>query len=78
MTVSDLIAKLQWMNPDWPVMMATDEEGNHYFPLADVESARWAGEMSGYGGNPVHPDDTAEDHSVGDLADLPSAVVLWP
>lgn len=77
MTVADLIVKLHELDPNLTVMMAADEEGNNYDSLGDVEVSKWVGPM-GYGGNPVHPDDVAEDHGVDDLTDLPQAVVLWP
>lgn len=36
LNVGQLIDKLQEFPRDTPVVMATDEEGNHYYPVGEV------------------------------------------
>lgn len=36
MTVAELIQQLQGIDPDTPIWMASDEEGNSYAPLYEI------------------------------------------
>ncbi|KKK62240.1 hypothetical protein LCGC14_3006330 [marine sediment metagenome] len=77
MTVAELIKRLQEMEPESLVVMATDEEGNGFAPLGEIELGAYEdGEIKlaeltdelrkqGYG---------EEDVSVDGVR----AVVLWP
>jgi len=65
MTVKELIEKLQSVPPELPVYLASDEEGNSFDTLTDVEESPLNHDCY-----PCHPNDADED------ADR--VVVLWP
>lgn len=65
MNVKQLIEILKKLNPDMPVVMSKDGEGNYFSPLADtskefyVAHSSWEGEL-------------------GDSLDGEPALILWP
>jgi hypothetical protein len=72
MTVGSLRAALANFPEDLPVLVASDEEGNSFEHLYDVEVSKYYEidrEIQ-----TIHPDDVDEY----DQDDLSDAVVLWP
>ena len=65
MKVSDLIRKLKKLPGELTVMLSSDEEGNNYEFLEDVEIT-----SRDVGGVPCHPDDADDE--------MDKCVVLWP
>ena len=71
MTVAELIAQLQTLPGDLPVVMSKDSEGNSFSPMHEAEVARYFAECT-WAGEIVHPDDDA------DYVNLEDVVCLWP
>jgi len=65
MTVKELIAELKKLPNDLEVLLSSDEEGNGFGQLCDVDLSGKNGD-----GDPCHPDDV--DDTMG------QCVVLWP
>lgn len=71
MNVRDLIKKLSALDPDLPVLLSEDEEGNGFLPLDEVE---YSGAIEwDYEWQVLHPND--EDEYTDELVRV---VVLWP
>lgn len=70
MLVSEVIEKLQQLNPNLPVWVAADAEGNTFDDLNIIETSA----VSEYDYSVVHPDDV-DEYEPGELTE---AVVLWP
>ncbi len=72
MTVKELIERLKSLDPDLPVIMSSDSEGNCHSLLAEVSGLGHYVAESAYSGTCLHDDD---------LPDYPEAtpcVCLWP
>lgn len=75
MTVKELIDELSKLNPDLPVIMSKDTEGNGFSPLHDAEEAfylsynTWSGE---------HYSEEDEDDEFDTPEGTIPAVFLWP
>lgn len=72
MKVSELIEKLQELDPELKIYLSKDEEGNGFSTLVDVEESFFY--TDDYESRPIHPDDLPEY----DDYKLFKAVVLWP
>jgi hypothetical protein len=74
MTVRELIAALQGVDPDMMVVLQEDAEGNGYSPLAGAEPAYYVAESTWSG--------TAYGQEDIDGGDAPeggqTALILWP
>jgi hypothetical protein len=73
MTAGELRKALEDVPDERLVVLARDEEGNGFSPLAEVVSTERYFAETTYFGEIVHPDDYGE---MGD--DYVLAVVLWP
>jgi hypothetical protein len=82
MTVGELIIELQKLDPDFPVIMSEDAEGNGHSPLAEVWESMYFAEQTWCG--TVHPlsEEIAESDQYTEEDEAPEgsvrAVVLWP
>lgn len=73
MKVSELRKRLSTFDDDLEIIVATDEEGNSFNPLHDVEVSQSYTDKWG-SIEPVHPDDEASYNE----GDLQPCVVIWP
>jgi hypothetical protein len=71
MNVRELIAQLSALDPDLPVLVSRDQEGNGFLPLDEVESS--AAIHEAFEWQVLHPD--YEDEYTDELVRV---VVLWP
>lgn len=81
MTVSELIARLQQLSPDAPVVLASDSEGNEFHPLVDAEGPYLVEDMGYYIESvmSINYFDNQEDYE--DSLSNPGyteVVILWP
>lgn len=74
MTVDELRAVLEGLDPDTLVVMSKDAEGNNFSPLAGVEPDTLYVAQTGYGGECFHPDGWDDYYT----DDYEKAVCLWP
>lgn len=74
MTVRELIADLQTLDPDHMVVLSQDAEGNGYSPLTGFSEGRYEA-LSTWSGDVYSEEDLKDGY--GDES-LPSVVVLWP
>lgn len=79
MTVKELIERLQKEDPDRVVVLSTDEEGNRFHLIHDVQAAAYCQGETG----PEEMTDELREQGYGeeDLLqgeDVQKAVVLWP
>lgn len=69
MTVKELIEQLSNLDPDLPVHVSSDPEGNRFHELSEIEHGQYRrecpNEIQG-----LHPDDADEDD--------PWCATLWP
>ncbi len=81
MTVQELIAELQQMDPERLIVMAKDAEGNGYSPLSSMWEGGYAAEST-YSGEAGLEELTEEDKKDGyvqeDVVDGVPALVLCP
>jgi len=71
MTIRELIEKLKTLDPDIPVIMSSDSEGNAHSKITDADASHYVPASFGCV-DLIHPDD---------LSDYPEAepcVCLWP
>lgn len=81
MTVLELIEELQQLNPDAPVLLSTDQEGNLFRPIFSVEGPNVIEEdPTSYSIDmilSVDDFDTQEEFEDA-LARMSEVVVIWP
>ena len=81
-TIGQLIEKLKKFDPSLPVLLARDEEGNGYAPLADEDLCVSRFELDDYGIEIGLAELTEELEEFGfseeDVIDGPECLVLWP
>lgn len=71
LTVRELIEDLQKLNPDHPVVLAKDGEGNDYSPLDSYSTGVYEAHSTWSG-------DVYDENDEDAPEDLPPVVVLWP
>ncbi len=65
MTVNDLVDKLKAIPGEWDVMISSDEEGNRFKAVVDVEES-----PVDSSGEPCHEEDADENSG--------HVIILWP
>ena len=81
MTVGELIKDLQAFDEDRIVILAKDEEGNGFSPLADLDPSSYKADNT-YSGEvgleELTPELIAAGYSEEDVLEGQKALVLWP
>jgi hypothetical protein len=72
--VKELRDLLEGLPDERPVIISSDEEGNRFNDLVDVNGSGWI-RRSEYEVDGVHPDDIGPEY---EKSECERAVVLWP